>query len=132
MRAAETARRARDGSTAAQHDQNVNVAAPAMRAAEVARNTRDGITAAQHNARATIQAPAMRAAEVERRARYGSTAAQLDQCIDWQEAGSMAFQEKMAAAAAASGDPICVRAGCRRKARINRNGVPYLHGRCKK
>ena len=91
-RAAETTRRTRDGSTAAQHDQNVNVAAPAMRAAEVARNTRDGITAAQHNARATIQAPAMRAAEVERRARYGSTAAQLDQCIDWQEAGSMAFQ----------------------------------------
>ena len=46
MGTAEAARRARDGSTAAQHDQNVNVAAPAMRAAEAERRRIHGRTAA--------------------------------------------------------------------------------------
>ena len=73
-----------------------------------------------------------RAAETTRRTRDGSTAAQHDQNVNvLQPAGIAARVEQMAADAAASGDPICVRAGCRRKARLNRNGVPCIHGKCK-
>ena len=140
-RAAETARRARDGSTAAQHDQNVNVAAPAMRAAEAARRRTHGITAAQHDQNVNVAAPAMRAAEAARRRTHGSTAAQHDHSVNgwlpamrvgevarrarvgateaqldqqrgiFQEAGTAAAQDHHAAIVAASGDPICLVAG---------------------
>ena len=72
-------------------------------------------------------------AEAARRARDGSTAAQLDHCRNvWQPASIPARQEQAAAVAAASGNPICVRAGCNRSAHRGRHGTIRKHGRCRK
>jgi len=102
-----------------------------MTAAEVERRRRDGSTAAQHDHAANVWAPAGREAELKRRAADGPTAAQHDHNVAAGKTANAGSVEAQAARAAASGDQICCRAGCRRKAQINyRTGIALIHGRC--
>ena len=97
-----------------------------QRAREVARVRGVGAAlASEHGRRMNI-------AETERRARDGSTAAQHEHAVNvWQPAMIAGAAESRARDAAASGDLICCRAGCRRKAQKNfRTGIALTHGRC--
>ena len=97
-----------------------------QRAREVARVRGVGAALASEHGRRNL------ASEHERRRIHGATAAQRDHFTDLQEAGVRGFVESRAADAAASGDQICCRAGCRRKAHLSpRTGEALTHGRCK-
>ena len=127
MSAAEVARRARDGRTAAQLDHNVNVWQPAA----VARRARNGATAAQRDNCTNVWQPAGTAAAKMTNTRANSTAAQRDSRANkWAPAGNVARQAQAAAVAAANGNPICVRAGCTRTA-VRIQGQVLKHGRCR-
>ena len=115
---AKAARRASEGSTAAQHDHTVHVAQPAATAGEAKRRLRDGgDTQAQLDAKRRYAQPAMTKAESARHLRDGDTAAQLEQRRSAQPVMVEAENARCACEAAASGKPLCRILDCGRLVR---------------